>query len=288
MSEYSVWNRIYDYINPIAFSIFDINVHWYGITYVGAMLVALLIAKAFISYDKARFPFSKDMLDSFFIWVEIGVILGGRLGYIIIYSPDSLWYLSHPWQIFNPYHNGIFVGIAGFSYHGALAGFLVAAALFSFFKKQNFLLLMDLSAISIPLGYVFGRIGNFLNKELFGREITESSGEFAKSIGILVDGQLRYPSQLFEGLCEGVLVFIFLMLVYRYGKGIASKAGSLAVLYGIAYSLARFACEFFREADSQMGYFALNFSMGQILSIAMFAFSLILAMKMLKSKRRNL
>lgn len=272
MEQYSLWNRIYDYIDPIAFKIFDISVHWYGIMYVGAMLIALLIAKIFIKYQNKRFPIAQEQLDSFFIWVEVGVILGGRIGYVLIYSPQRWEYLSQPWQMFNPYIDGVFVGISGFSYHGAMIGFVLAALLFCYFKKQSFWIFMDLSAISIPLGYVFGRLGNFFNHELFGRVI-EGEG-FARTIGILVNGELRYPSQLFEAFAEGIVVFIVLMCLLRYTK----RPGSLLVVYGFLYALARFICEFFREADVQMGYFALGLSMGQILSIVMMVISAFLAL----------
>ena len=272
METYSVWNRIYDYINPIAFKIFDISVHWYGIMYVSAMLIALLIAKAFITYRNERFPITQELLDSFFIWVEIGVILGGRIGYVLIYSPNRWEYLMQPWQMINPYTNGVFVGISGFSYHGAMAGFVLAAIIFCYVKKQSFWIFMDLSAISIPLGYVFGRIGNFFNHELFGRVIESDSS--LRDIGILVNGELRYPSQLFEAFAEGIIVFILLICLLRYAK----KPGTLLVAYGVFYALARFVCEYFREADSQMGYFVFGLSMGQILSLVMLVISIFLGL----------
>lgn len=269
--EYSTWNRIYDVIDPIAFEFFGINVHWYGIMYVSALLIALCIAKAFVKYRHDRFPITQENLDSFFIWVEIGVILGGRIGYILIYSPQRWEYLSRPWEMFNPYANGVFVGISGISYHGALIGFLIGAILFCSIKKQPFWILMDLSAISIPLGYVFGRLGNFLNHELFGRKI-EDDGIW-QQIGILVNGELRYPSQLFEAFAEGIVIFIILMCLLRCAK----KPGSLIIAYGFLYALARFACEYYREADVQMGYFMFGLSMGQILSLLMMGSSAILA-----------
>lgn len=271
MQEYSAWNRIYDHLNPIAFEIFGVNVHWYGIMYVGAMLLALLIAKAFVKYHNKRFPITQENLDSFFIWAEIGVILGGRLGYILVYSPQRWEYLAQPWQMFNPYFNGVFVGISGFSYHGAMFGFLLASLLFCSIKKQSFWVFMDLSAISIPLGYVFGRLGNFFNHELFGRVVGDDS--LGRSIGILVKGELRYPSQLFEAFAEGIVVFMLLLLVLRYVK----KPGSLIVAYGFFYAIARFVCEYYREADVQLGYYAFGLSMGQILSCVMFGVSVLLA-----------
>lgn len=275
--EYNAWNRIYDYIDPIAFEFFGINVHWYGIMYVSALLIALCIAKAFVKYRHDRFPVSQENLDSFFIWVEVGVILGGRIGYVLIYSPQRWEYLAQPWQMFNPYINGVFVGISGISYHGAVVGFLLGAILFCYFKKQPFWIFMDLSAVSIPLGYVFGRLGNFLNHELFGRKIEEYG--FWQEIGILVDGQLRYPSQLFEAFTEGVVVFIILMCLLRYAK----RNGSLIIAYAFLYSLARFFCEYFREADVQMGYFTLGLSMGQILSLVMIGASIILGYVVFKT-----
>ena len=274
LEQYSVWNRIYEYINPIAFDFFGINVHWYGIMYVSAMLVALGVAKLFVKYNNARFPITQEQLDSFFIWVEIGVILGGRVGYVLVYSPQRWEYLMQPWQMFNPYMNGVFVGISGISYHGAVLGFVIAAFLFCYFKKQSFLTFMDLSAISIPLGYVLGRIGNFFNHELYGRVVESDS----QSIGILVNGELRYPSQLFEAFSEGVLVFIALLVVLRFTK----RRGILFVSYGIFYALARFSCEYFREADSQMGYYAFGLSMGQILSFVMLIVSIVFFVVMMK------
>lgn len=268
--EYSTWNRIYDYIDPIAFELFGINVHWYGIMYVSAMLIALVIAKLFVKYQNARFPLTQENLDSFFIWVEIGVILGGRIGYVLIYSPKRWDYLLHPWQMFNPYIDGVFVGISGISYHGAVSGFVIAAILFCYIKKQPFWVFMDLSAISIPLGYVFGRLGNFFNHELFGRVINDDG--LGRHIGILVNAELRYPSQLFEAFSEGIVLFIILICLLRYMK----RPGSLLVAYGFLYAFARFICEYFREADVQMGYYAFGLSMGQILSLVMMLVSAVL------------
>lgn len=281
METYSTWNRIYDFIDPIAFHFFGINVHWYGIMYVGAMLLALFIAKAFVKYHNERFPITQELLDSFFIWVELGVILGGRIGYVLIYSPERAMYLTHPWEIFNPYSNGVFVGISGISYHGALTGFVLGAILFCIFKKQSFWIFMDLAAVSVPLGYVFGRLGNFFNHELFGR-IIESEG-LAREIGVLVHGELRYPSQLFEAFSEGIIVFIVLMCLFRYAR----KPGSLIVMYGILYAIARFICEFFREADVQMGYYALGLSIGQILSLIMLGISTLLAIFVWRTNTNN-
>ncbi|MBX7491093.1 prolipoprotein diacylglyceryl transferase [Helicobacter turcicus] len=252
----TMWNTIYSHFEPVAFSIFGILVHWYGIMYVLALLVALFVAKWLVKKDS--YPISNVMLDSYFIWAEVGVILGARLGYIIFYDPYALYYLGKPWQIFNPFdHNGQFVGIRGMSYHGAVIGFLIASILFAKAKKMDFWLFMDLAGLSIPLGYVFGRIGNFLNQELVGRETTSG-------IGILVDGILRHPSQLYEAFLEGIIVFV---LLYLYRKR-ARFIGEIGILYGMLYSLMRFIAEFFREPDAQLGFIAFGWlTQGQLLSL---------------------
>ncbi|PAF45231.1 prolipoprotein diacylglyceryl transferase [Helicobacter sp. 11S02596-1] len=277
---YSQWNQIYSAFNPVAFEIFGISVHWYGIAYVLSLLVALYMAKRVIKKDPKRFPISNKNLESYFIWVEIGVILGARIGYIAIYDPHSLYYFTHPWQIFNPFDaQGDFVGIRGMSYHGALVGFLVASILFAYKKHQNFLLYMDLVAISVPLGYVFGRIGNFLNQELYGRPVP-ADAVWGQKIGILVGGVLRYPSQLIEAFLEGIVVFIIVMIA----KKMLKTQGMLIVVYGISYAFMRFVAEFWRESDPQMGHYIFGLSMGQILSVVMMGVSLGLLFYIKKQK----
>lgn len=252
------WNDIYNNFDPVAFKIFGISVHWYGIMYVLALLVALAVAKIIVKIDKISI--SNSLLDNYFFWVEVGVILGARLGYILIYDPNTSYYLTHPWQIFNPFSNGEFVGIRGMSYHGAVVGFLLATILFCKRYKFNLWVLLDLVALSIPLGYFFGRIGNFLNQELVGR-VTDVPW------GIYVAGILRHPSQIYEAFLEGVVVFLILFAYRKFKK----FDGELIALYAIFYTLARFVCEFFREPDFGIGFVFLGLSMGQILSILMFA-----------------
>ncbi|WP_187647241.1 prolipoprotein diacylglyceryl transferase [Nitrosophilus labii] len=258
------WQYIYDKFDPVAFYIFNYPVHWYGIMYVLALLVALWFAEYLVKKD--GLPISKKELEAFFIYVEIGVILGARLGYIIFYDTHTLYYLTHPWQIFNPFMNGTFVGIRGMSYHGALIGFLIATFIYAKRYKKDFWFLMDIVAISVPLGYIFGRIGNFLNQELIGRETDVAWG-------IYVNGVLRHPSQLYEAFLEGLLIFVIL---YWYRKR-KSFEGELILLYGFLYGFFRFVAEFFRAPDIQLGYICCGWmTMGQILSIIMMIVSIIL------------
>ena len=258
------WNHIYEHFDPVAFHLFSLPVHWYGLMYVLALVTALYMAKWIVQKDGLQI--TKEQLDSFFIYVEIGVILGARLGYILFYDPDTLYYLSHPWQIFNPFKDDEFVGIRGMSYHGALFGFLIAAYLFSRRSKIHFGKLMDIVALAVPLGYVFGRIGNFLNQELVGRATDVSWG-------IYVDGVLRHPSQLYEAVLEGIVVF-FIIYVYRKQK---KFDGELILLYAFAYGILRAVAEIYRAPDVQIGYVCCDMiTLGQTLSLSMALLAVIL------------
>ena len=259
------WNHIYEHFNPVAFHIFSIGVHWYGLMYVLALLSALAAGKYFLKKD--NYNFTSEELDKFFIYIEIGVILGARLGYILFYDSYTSYYLTHPWQIFNPFdQEGKFIGIRGMSYHGALIGFLIGAYIYCKKYKVSFGQIMDLVAISVPLGYVFGRIGNFLNQELVGRA-TEVSW------GIYVDGVLRHPSQLYEAFLEGICVFIVVYIYRKYKK----FDGELLLVYGGAYGIFRAIAEIFRAPDSQIGYICCNFvTLGMALSLVMSVTALVL------------
>ena len=239
------WQNIYSHFNPVAFSIGDIAVHWYGIMYALALLSAIFIAKWFIKYDNINI--NQDIFDSYIWWAEIGVILGARLGYILFYDSNTTYYLTNPWQFFNPYVNGTYVGIAGMSYHGAFIGFIIASILFCKRKNINFWFITDIAVLGVSAAYVFGRIGNFFNQELVGR-VTDVSW------GIYVDGILRHPSQLYEAFLEGIVVFLILV----YFRNRKKFDGQLAIMYGIFYTIARIIAEFYRQPDPQIGFIAGN------------------------------
>lgn len=272
------WQNIYSLFNPIAFKMGAFSIHWYGIMYVTALLSAIFIAKWFVKKD--RLPISLDIVDGYFLWAELAIIVGARIGFVLIYDSNTSYYLTHPWQIFNPYQNGEFTGISGMSYHGALFGFLLITWVYT--KKYNYPVwkLMDLVALSVPLAYVFGRVGNFLNQELVGR-VTSMPW------GIYVDGVLRHPSQLYEAFLEGVVVF-FIIFFYRTRK---KFDGELIVIYGITYSLGRFIAEFFRQPDPQVGFVLGIFTAGQILSVVIICIGIgmyfILRNNDLKNKKRT-
>jgi len=254
----NAWNHVYENFDLIAFHIFSFPVHWYGIMYVFALVTALYIGKYFLKKDNLEFK--EGQLDIYFIYIEIGIILGARLGYILFYDSNTMYYLTQPWQIFNPFDaNGDFVGIRGMSYHGAIIGFFIGSYLFTKKYKAPFGRIMDLVAISVPLAFTFGRIGNFLNKELIGRETDVSWG-------IYVDGVLRHPSQLYEAFLEGILVFF---VVYAYRK-FQRFSGELILVYGASYGLFRAIAEFWRAPDVQIGYLCCNtVTQGQVMSLSM-------------------
>jgi len=271
------WQHIYEHFNPVAFELFGFKVHWYGMMYVLALLSALWFAKYIIKKDKL--DISEEILDKFFIYVEIGVILGARIGYFIFYSEHTGYYLMHPWQMFNPFGaNGEFIGIRGMSFHGAVIGFGIGAWFFSRKYPGYTLKILDVAAVAIPLGYIFGRIGNFLNQELFGRATDVPWG-------IYVDGVLRHPSQLYEAFLEGFVIFVIMMVTRKYKK----FDGQLILNYLFLYALMRSVSEVFRQPDPQLGFICCGvLTMGQLLSFGMVVFAIIGYAVLGKKKKANL
>lgn len=235
------WQNIYSQFNPIAFHLGPVAVHWYGIMYALALLSAIYVAKWFINYDKINIK--QEIFDSYIWWAEIGVILGARIGYILFYDTHTKYYLSHPWQIFNPFVDGTFTGISGMSYHGAFIGFLIASVLFCKKNKVSFWFITDIAVLGISFGYIFGRFGNFFNQELVGR-VTDLPW------GIYVNGVLRHPSQIYEAFLEGFVIFLILVYFRKRKK----FDGQLAIIYALCYSIARITAEFFRQPDIQLGF----------------------------------
>ena len=264
------WQNIYSHFNPIAFNLGPVAVHWYGLMYALALLSAIFVAKWFIKHDKL--PISNDLFDSYIWWAEIGVILGARLGYVLFYDTNTMYYLTHPWQIFNPYIDGVYAGISGMSYHGAFLGFIIASYLFCRKNKVSFWFITDIAVLGISAAYVFGRIGNFFNQELVGRATDVPWG-------IYVGNVLRHPSQLYEAILEGLLVFAILVYIRKR----KSFDGQLALMYGILYSITRIIAEFFRQPDSQLGFIYSNWlTMGILQSSLILVICMILYVKIRK------
>ena len=252
------WNNIYANFDPVAFNLFGLPVHWYGIMYVLALISALYMGKWIIKHDNIDIE-SKN-IDDYFIYIEVGIILGARIGYIAFYDPNALYYFTHPWQIFNPFNQeGEFVGIRGMSYHGAVLGWFLGSLFYYYRRGGNFGRIMDIVAIAVPLGYTFGRLGNFFNQELIGRA-TDASW------GIYVEGVLRHPSQIYEAFLEGILIFLIIFTYRKYKR----YEGELILIYGFLYGIMRPLAEIWRQPDPQIGFICCNsLTMGMFLSFFM-------------------
>jgi phosphatidylglycerol:prolipoprotein diacylglycerol transferase len=209
------------------------------------------------------YDYSKTDVENYFVWAILGLMLGARLGYVLFYNFN--YYMAYPLEIFLPFSmkGGFhFTGLAGMSYHGGLIGVITATALFCHKYKIAFWRYVDFLVPSIPLGYTFGRIGNFINGELYGRATTAPWGMYFPHD---MTNQLRHASQLYEAFFEGVFLFLLLWLLRR--KKIFE--GFFLSLYIIGYGTVRFFIEFVREPDSHIGLFVGFISMGQILCLCM-------------------
>ena len=217
----------------------------------------------------------QSILLDFLLVIFLFALIGGRIGYVFFYDPA--YFFAHPLSIISPFDlNGTFRGIFGMSYHGALLGALLGSFLFLKKRKISFFAWADFVAPAIPLGYFFGRIGNFLNGELYGRATNSFVGMYFQSDL----GRLRHPSQLYEALLEGLFLFLIL---WKFDKKKMRK-GLLFSFYLIGYGLVRILVEFFRQPDAQIGLLLGFFSMGQVLSLVMIFFGFFLVV-LIRSKK---
>jgi phosphatidylglycerol:prolipoprotein diacylglycerol transferase len=255
------WNQIPYKISPYLFQINGFGIRYYSLMYILAFATIYLLIKYRLKTEP--FKFNIIILDDFIIWAAIGVLAGGRLGYVLFY--DFSFYLNYPLNIFLPFdaYNGFkFTGISGMSYHGGLIGVALAVCLFC--KKNNINLwdFSDLLCPAIPLGYTFGRLGNFFNSELFGNATTLPWGMYFPTDPTHT---LRHPSQLYEAFFEGIILFIILWFL-REKKSLKHNMFSL---YLIGYGISRFFIEFVRKPDDHLSYVWNGFSMGQVLCLLM-------------------
>lgn len=242
--------------DPVALSLGPVQVHWYGLTYLVAFALFMWTARLRVKQGAlaAQGWSPRDVEDLLFFGI-LGVILGGRVGYALFYKPEL--YLAQPLEILKVWQGGM-------SFHGGLLGVIAAMALFARLRGRPFLQVTDLIAPCVPLGLASGRIGNFINGELWGRLADPSlpwAMVFPQS-GVLLP---RHPSQLYQFLLEGLLLFVLLWLYARRRRGLGQVSG----LFLVGYGLLRFVAEFFREPDAFLGLLALNMSMGQWLCVPM-------------------
>lgn len=241
--------------DPIAFSIGPLSVRWYGLMYLAAF-VAFIVLSRYRAAKRPDLGWDGKMIDDALFYGVLGVILGGRLGYILFYKPAE--YFADPIQMIQVWKGGM-------SFHGGFLGVLVAMWLFARSRRIGFWSVMDFIAPSVPIGLAFGRLGNFINGELWGRPADPNEVPWAMVFPQAQDGIARHPSQLYQFALEGVLLFVLLWIYARRPR----PAGAVAGFFLAGYGVFRFVAEYFREPDSFLGYLALGLSMGQWLSLPM-------------------
>ncbi|MFL2853935.1 MAG: prolipoprotein diacylglyceryl transferase [Candidatus Pelagibacter sp.] len=234
--------------DPVAFQILSFEIRWYSLAYILGIIIGwILCKKIFIENLDINQKF-----DDYITYLIIGIVIGGRLGYVLFYNFN--YYINNILDIFKIWQGGM-------SFHGGLLGIIIASILFAKKNNQDLFVYTDLVSLVAPIGIFFGRLANFINSELYGK-VTEVP--WAVTF-VQVDNLSRHPSQLYEAIFEGIILFI--LLLYFRSKNFLAKPGLISGLFLIFYSVFRFCIEFFRVPDEQIGYLIFNLSMGQIISL---------------------
>ena len=256
------WQHIPQRLDPVIFEIGGFRLQYYGLMYVVAFVITYLLVQHRLKTE-SRFVVTTEQVQALLTYMMLGVIVGGRLGYVLFYNPG--YFLQHPWEIILPFDvsDGFrFTGITGMSFHGGLTCVILFAWLYCRKAGLDFRETADLFLPAIPLGYTFGRLGNFINGELYGRVTTLPIGMVFPAAP---DGQLRHPSQLYEAFFEGIFLFVVLWSLRRK---VHVKGATLAY-YLIGYGTVRFCIEFVRQPDAHLGSVMFFMSMGQVLCLLM-------------------
>jgi len=254
--------------DPVAIQIFSLEIKWYSLAYIAGILLGWILSKKiFISNEDLR-----DKFDDFITFIILGVILGGRLGYVFFYNFD--YYSENIIDIFKIWQGGM-------SFHGGLIGVVIVSIWFAKKNNQNVFNYLDIVSLVAPIGIFFGRIANFINSELYG---IETSVPWAVKF-IKIDDIYRHPSQLYEAFFEGIILFS--ILIYFRNKGFQKIPGLISSLFLIFYSIFRFIIEFFRMPDEHLGYLFLNLTMGQMISFLFFLIGIFLLIKNYENKKQS-
>ena len=242
--------------DPVAIEIFSLEIRWYSLAYIIGILLGWYLAKKIFVYNNV-----KERFDDYVTYVIIGLVLGGRLGYVLLYNLD--YYINNFFDIFKIWQGGM-------SFHGGVIGIIISTILFSKKNDEDVFKYLDIIALISPIGIFFGRIANFINSELYGLETSVPwAVQFTQ-----IDNLYRHPSQLYEAIFEGII--LFLILIYFWTKDYLKTPGKLSSFFLIFYSIFRFIIEYFRSPDEQLGYLILNITMGQLLSFLFFTTGLFL------------
>ena len=243
---------VYPSFDPIAISIGPLHIHWYALAYI----TGLMLGWSYVKWLVRQPPHAMTELevDDFLVWATLGVVLGGRMGYVLFYKPD--FYFSHPLEIVKVWRGGM-------SFHGGLIGVVTAIVLFARQRRLNLFAVGDVVVCAVPIGLFFGRIANFVNGELFGRVAPDVPWAMIFPGG----GPLpRHPSQLYEAGMEGLILATVLFLLWRIPR-VRAHTGVLSGCFLVGYGLARITGEFFRQPDPFLGFLWGGATMGQLLSI---------------------
>jgi len=251
--------------DPVAFQVFSIEIRWYSLAYIVGLVLGWIYCNKILIKDDDK----KKLFDEYISYIIIGIILGGRLGYVFIYNPS--YYLKNFSEIPMIWNGGM-------SFHGAVLGIIFATIIFCKKNNQNIFYYLDLISLSAPIGIFLGRISNFINSELYGRET-----DIIWSVKFLqIDNLYRHPSQIYEAIFEGIILFILLNFFHHK---LIKKNGLISSLFIIYYSFFRFFVEFTREPDAHIGLLIFSMSIGQIISIIFFITGTFLFYKNYVSKK---
>ncbi len=254
--------------DPVAIHIFAFEIRWYSLAYIFGILFGWILSKRYFITEASI----KDKFDDYITYVILGIIIGGRLGYVLFYNFS--YYINNLIDIVKIWQGGM-------SFHGGLLGIILITFWFAKKNNQNPFNYLDIISIVAPIGIFFGRISNFINSELYG---TVTNVPWAVKF-IQIDNFYRHPSQLYEAIFEGLI--LFLILIFFRKKGFLKFPGIISGIFLIFYSLFRFIIEFLRVPDEQLGYVILNFTMGQIISLIFFIIGVYLFTKKYEIKTKN-
>ena len=254
--------------DPVAIQFISIEIRWYSLAYVMGILVGWFLSKKiFITDTNIR-----DKFDDFITYLIVGIIIGGRLGYVVFYNYD--YYSNNLLDVLKIWQGGM-------SFHGGLIGVIIASIWFAKKNNQSPYNYLDIISLVAPIGIFFGRIANFINSELYGKETNLPWGvKFTH-----VDNLFRHPSQLYEAVFEGLILFF--ILIYFRNKSFTKLPGIISGLFLIFYSIFRFIIEFFRVPDEQLGYLFFHLTMGQIISFIFLLVGLYIVFNKYETKKNS-
>jgi phosphatidylglycerol:prolipoprotein diacylglycerol transferase len=261
--------------DPVLIQLGPFAIRWYALAYIVGILLGWVYARALVRNEKfwgGPPPMTTLQIDDFIVWVTLGIILGGRLGYVLFYNPA--YFAEHPAEAFQLWKGGM-------SFHGGFTGCVLAVVLFARKNNVSILSLGDVTCATGTLGVLLGRIANFINGELWGRPTDVAWGVVFPSGGPIP----RHPSQLYEAALEGLLLFVVLGLLIRGGA--LRRPGLILGAFALGYSLARSFCELFREPDAQLGFLWNTITMGTLLSIPLLLFGVALIVHALRRPPRT-